>query len=64
MKRTPLEKAIAAVADRRRRHDQRQAERGLVRVTVSVPKENADELRQVAEEMRARWQYRAIMGSD
>lgn len=51
MKRTPIEQAINAAKDRRRKHDKEQRKVGLIRVTVTVPGKDADALRTIARTM-------------
>jgi hypothetical protein len=51
---TPIERLLAGEdTDRRRRHEKRMLDQGLVYVRVAVPRERAAELRELAASWRA-----------
>jgi hypothetical protein len=52
MRKTPLEKAIDAITDRRRRHDARQRAEGMTRVTLAVPADRVDDVKRYAARLR------------
>lgn len=49
---TPIERAIAGEpTDRQKRYEKRLQERGIVRVTVMVPREHVAEIKRVAADL-------------
>lgn len=56
---TPIERAIAGEpTDRQQRYEKRLRQRGLFRLTVLVPYDRADEVRAVANRIRAEFEAR------